>query len=139
MVSNRRAGREFMSVEAGEVPLAPAAYEEARGNYVVALAEQGRLLTFDITEMRQMARGRGVIVMGLEKDEKLVAVGVTNEKELTVEGVGRGGKEKQVRLAGEKLAHYHGHRARMGRVLPDKLKPRALTLPAKPEPPPAGR
>jgi topoisomerase-4 subunit A len=139
MVSNRRAGREFMSVEEGEVPLAPAAYEEARGNYVAAVAEQGRLLIFDITEMRQMARGRGVIVMGLEKDEKLIAIGVTNAKELTVEGLGRGGKEKQVRLAGEKLAHYRGHRARMGRVLPDKLKPRALMLPAKPEPPPAGR
>ncbi len=139
MVSNRRAGREFMSVDAGEEPLAPAVYEEARGNYVAAVAEQGRLLTFDITEMRQMARGRGVIIMGLEKDEKLIAIGVTNEKELIVEGIGRGGKEKQVRLSGEKLAHYFGHRARMGRVLPDKLKPRALMLSAKSEPPPAGR
>jgi len=139
MVSNRRAGREFMSVDAGEVPLAPAVYEEAKGNYVAAVAGQGRLLTFDIAEMRQMTRGRGVIVMGLEKDEKLVAVAVTNAKELFVEGVGRGGKEKQVRLAGDKLAHHFGHRARMGRVLPDKLKPRALVLPAKPELPPSGR
>lgn len=139
MISNRRAGREFMFVEADEVPLAPAVYEEARGNFVVALAEQGRLLTFDIAEMRQMTKGRGVIVMGLEKDEKLIAVAVTNAKELIVEGVGRGGKERQVRLAGEKLAHHFGHRARMGRVLPDKLKPRALVLPPKPEPPPAGR
>lgn len=139
MVSNRRAGREFMSVESGEVPLTPAVYEEARGNYVAAVAGQGRLLTFDIAEMRQMARGRGVIVMGLEKDERLIAVAVTNAKELFVEGVGRGGKEKQVRLAGDKLAHHFGHRARMGRVLPDKLKPRALVLPAKPEPPPPGR
>ena len=80
-----------------------------------------------------MARSRGVIVMGLEEGERLVAVAVTNEKELIVEGVGRGGKEKQVRLAGDKLAHHFGHRARMGRVLPDKLKPRALRLPAKPE------
>ncbi len=139
MVSNRRAGREFMSVEAGEVPLAPAVYAEARGNYVAAVAEQGRLLTFDIAEMRQMTRGRGVIVMGLEKDEKLIAVAVTNEKELIVAGVGRGGKEKEVRLAGEKLAHHFGHRARMGRVLPDKLKPRALKLRAQSDPSAAGR
>jgi len=139
MVSNRRAGREFMSVDAGEAPLAPAVYEEARGNYVVAVSEQGRLLTFDIKEMRQMARGRGVIVMGLEEGEKLIAVAVTDAKELIVEGVGRGGKEKQVRLAGDRLAHHAGHRARMGRVLPDKLKPRALTLPPKTEAPSAGR
>jgi len=139
MVSNRRAGREFMSVEVGEVPLAPAVFEEARGNYVVAVSEQGRLLAFDIGEMRQMARGRGVIVMGLEEGEKLIAVAVTDAKELIVEGIGRGGKEKQVRLAGDKLAHHAGHRARMGRVLPDKLKPRALKLPPKPETPAAGR
>ena len=32
---------------------------------------------------------------------------------------------------GEKdMGHYAGHRARMGRVLPDKLKPQALRLPA---------
>ena len=134
MVSNRRAGREFMTMDAGEVPLAPAAYEDAPGNYVAAVAGQGRLLTFDIAEMRQMARGRGVIIMGLEEGEKLVAAAVTNAKELVVEGVGRGGKEKEVRLAGDKLAHHAGRRARMGRVLPDKLKPRAIRLPPKPEP-----
>jgi topoisomerase-4 subunit A len=133
MVSNRRAGREFMSVEEGELPLAPAVYEDARGNYVAAAAAGGRLLTFDIAEMREMARGRGVIVMGLEKDEQLVAVLVTNEKELIVEGAGRGGKEKEVKLAGDKLAHYAGHRARMGRVLPDRLKPTALKTVPKPE------
>jgi len=134
MVSNRRAGREFMSVEPGEVPLAPAVYEDAKGNYVAAAAEQGRLLTFDIAEMRQMARGRGVIVMGLEEDEKLVAVAVTNAKELIVEGVGRrGGKAREVRLAGDKLAHHFGHRARMGRVLPDRMTPSAIRLPSPPE------
>jgi len=134
MVSNRRAGREFMSVEPGEAPIAPAVYEDAKGNYVAAVAEQGRLLTFDIAEMRQMARGRGVIVMGLEKSEKLVAVAVTNAKELIVEGVGRrGGKAREVRLSGDKLAHHFGHRARMGRVLPDRMTPSAIKLPPPPE------
>jgi len=134
MVSNRRAGREFMSVEPGEAPIAPAVYEDAKGNYVAAVAEQGRLLTFDIAEMRQMARGRGVIVMGLEKSEKLVAVAVTNAKELIVEGVGRrGGKAREVRLAGDKRAHHCGHRARRGRVLPDRMTPSAIKLPPPPE------
>ncbi len=140
MVSNRRAGREFMSVEPGEAPIAPAVYEDAKGNYVAAVAEQGRLLTFDIAEMRQMARGRGVIVMGLEKGEKLVAVAVTNAKELVVEGVGRrGGKAREVRLAGDRLAHHFGHRARMGRVLPDRMTPSAIKLPPPPESPSNGR
>jgi len=49
-----------------------------------------------------------------------------------VSGIGRGGKEKDLALAGEKLKHHVGHRARMGRVLPEKLAPIALRIAAKP-------
>ena len=128
MISNRRAGREFMSVEAGETPLAPFDYEEAAGNHVVALSGGGRLLAFDIAEMRAMSRGRGVIVMGLEQGEKLLAAAVTRLTSVTVSGIGRGGKEKLLEIKGEKLRHHVGHRARMGRVLPEKLKPTGLSV-----------
>ncbi len=128
MVSNRRAGREFMNVEEGEAPIAPFVYEEAPGNHVVAVSGEGRLLAFDIAEMRSMAKGRGVIVMGLEKGEKLIAAAVTPLTVVTVSGIGRGGKAKSVELKGEKLRHHLGHRARMGRVLPDKLKPSAVAV-----------
>jgi topoisomerase-4 subunit A len=123
MVSNRRAGREFMSVEAGETPLAPFIFEDAPDNHVVALSGEGRLLAFDIAELRAMSKGRGVIVMGLEKGEKLLAAAVTRLTSVTVSGIGRGGKEKTLEIKGEKLRHHVGHRARMGRVLPEKLKP----------------
>ncbi len=132
MVSNRRAGREFMSVEAGETPLAPFIFEDTPGNHVVALSGEGRLLAFDISEMRAMTRGRGVIVMGLEKGEKLLAAAVTRLTSVTVSGIGRGGKEKALEIKGEKLRHHVGHRARMGRVLPEKLKsPMGLAIPPK--------
>ena len=139
MVSNRRAGREFMSVEAGETPLAPCAYDEAPGNHVVALSGEGRLLAFDIAEMRAMSKGRGVIVMGLDKGEKLLAAAVTRLSSVTVSGIGRGGKEKQLEIKGEKLRHHVGHRARMGRVLPEKLKPTGLAVPPKLQLEPNGR
>jgi hypothetical protein len=42
-----------------------------------------------------------------------------------------------VELADKKLWHYAGHRARMGRVLPDKLKPVALKVQPKPGEPEA--
>jgi topoisomerase-4 subunit A len=131
MVSNRRAGREFMSVEEGETPVTPCAYEEAAGNHVVALAGEGRLLAFNISEMRAMTKGRGVILMGLEKGEKLIAAAVTPLSSVTVTGIGRAGKEKTLEIKGEKLRHHVGHRARMGRVLPEKLKPTGLALPVK--------
>jgi topoisomerase-4 subunit A len=140
MVSNRRAGREFMSVEAGETPLAPFVYDDAPGNHIVALAGEGRLLVFDISEMRAMSKGRGVIVMGLEKGEKLLAAAVTRlSTSVTVSGIGRSGKEKLLDIKGEKLRHHLGHRARMGRVLPEKMKPTGLSVLPKLQPEPDGR
>jgi len=130
MMSSRRAGREFLNMEDNERPLQPLPYRESADNYVVAISEQGRMLLFQIVEMKQMARGRGVIIMGLEKGEKLVAAAVTNQRTLTVSGVGRGGKERDVTIGEKDMGHYAGHRARMGRVLPDKLKPQALRLAA---------
>lgn len=130
MVSNRKAGREFMTLAEGETPLAPRTCEEAAGNVIGAVSENGRLLVFDIGEMRQVARGRGVIIMGLEDGEKLVAATVFNGKTIGVAGTGRSGKQKEIALSGEKLKHYFGRRARMGRVLPDKLKPTSIELSA---------
>ena len=135
LLAKKRAGKEFMTLEEGEEPLPPFAFEESSANYVAALSEQGRLLLFSIAEMRQLSKGRGVIVMGLEKGEKLVAVAVSVQRKLTVVGTGRGGREKTVTISGEELAHYAGHRARMGRVIADKIKPTGLVVvtPVKPQ------
>jgi len=130
MMSNRKAGREFMTMGEGEYPVEPVVFEEGTAKFVAALSEQGRLLVFDIGEMRQVSRGRGVIIMGLEEGERLVAASVFDGKWLAVSGVGRSGKQKEIALSGEKLKHHLGHRARMGRVLPEKLKPTALRVAA---------
>ena len=95
---------------------------------MVALSANGRLLAFNIAVMHAMSKGRGVIVMGLDQGEKLLAAAVTRLTSVTVSGIGRGGKEKALEIKGEKLRHHVGHRARMGRVLPEKLKPTALVV-----------
>jgi len=129
MMSTRRAGREFMSIEEGETPLPPCTYDDAPGNYVAAIAEQGRMLLFQVGELKQMAKGRGLVIMGLEQGEKLVQAIVSDRPSLVVSGIARTGKAKEVTIAAERMQHYAGHRARMGRVLPDKLKPSAIQAP----------
>ena len=47
---------------------------------------------------------------------------------LTVVGLGRAGKEKEIELGSKALANHAGHRARMGRVLPEKVKPAGFKL-----------
>ena len=99
----------------------------------LGLMGTGLLIASMISEMKQMSKGRGVIVMGLEKDEKLVGVVVSDQPRLIVAGVARG-RQKEITIAEKDMGHYVGHRARMGRVLPDKLKPTALKTVPKPKP-----
>jgi hypothetical protein len=57
---------------------------------------------------------------------------VSDQPSVIVAGVARGGKEKEFSIAQKDMQHYAGHRSRMGRVLPDKLKPTALKSMPKP-------
>jgi topoisomerase-4 subunit A len=129
MVSNRKAGREFMSVDDGHVPIAPFRYEDAKGNYVAALSANGRLLLFIIDELKYQARGRGTNIMGLDEEDKLLAVAIHNRPDLIVKGKLRGDKEKEIRLKDDKLAHYFLKRARMGRVVTGVIISTALVIP----------
>ena len=112
-----------------EVPLPPVVYEA--GKRIAAASESGKLLVFDIDEMRAVARGRGVIIMGLDDKEELAAVAVLPGSALVMVWTGRGGKEKRLELSGAKLSSYYGKRARMGRVLPDRMRPSAIEVPTK--------
>jgi topoisomerase-4 subunit A len=132
MTSNRKAGREFMSVDEGHTPIPPAPFEEAAGNYAALVSENGRMLLLQLAELKYMAKGRGLSLMGLDKGEKLVAALVTNQPSVIVTGVGRGGKFRELPVQGKELGHYAGHRALKGRVLPDKLKPHGIKTPPKP-------
>lgn len=129
MVSNRKAGREFMSVDDGHAPIAPFRYEDAKGNYVAALSANGRLLLFIIDELKYQARGRGTNIMGLDEEDKLFAVVINNRPDLIVKGKLRGDKEKEIRLKDDKLAHYFLKRARMGRVVTGVIISTALVIP----------
>jgi hypothetical protein len=79
------------------------------------------MLAFDLDEVGYLARGRGVTLMGLDKDEKLVAAAVTREKGIEVQGFGRG-RENAVEIKGKDFEHFVSKRALKGRVLPDKVK-----------------
>jgi topoisomerase-4 subunit A len=89
----------------------------------VALSEGGRMLLFPAAELKEIARGRGLVLMGLDEGEKLAAVGFANSKSVTVNGKSRSGKERTVRVSGADLAKHILHRARKGCLLPGKLIP----------------
>jgi topoisomerase-4 subunit A len=125
MVSRLRAGKAFMTLEAEERPLAPCLLTE-RDTEVAVLSEGGRMLLFPAGEMKEMPRGRGVILMALETSETVLSAIAVDERGLLVEGVARGGAVGQVTLSGQELDRYRLHRARKGSRLETRVKPRLL-------------
>lgn len=79
------------------------------------LSEQGRLLTFPVTELKlQPKGGRGLTLIDLEAKDRLLAVSCF-ATQLMLSGMARGNKPKDdvLRLSG--LAAHAGKRARKGK------------------------
>ena len=121
MVSRVKAGKAFMTLPPDEEPVAPALLR-AGLTRVAALATNGKLLVFDLSEMREMPRGRGVIVMGLDPKERLLAVGLAAPDRVVVRGTNRVGREIDVVLEGDALAKHALHRARKGSKIAQKIR-----------------
>jgi len=122
LLTRVKAGKSFMTLEPGDEPVRPAPVP-AKPELAAAFSEDGRMLLFDAGELKEMARGRGITLMGLKDKEKLVAVGFGNAKSVTVEGISKSGKEKTVTVEGAELAKHIIKRARRGCLLPGKLRP----------------
>jgi len=122
LLTRVKAGKTFMTLEAGEEVVRPAPVPE-KPELAAAFSEDGRMLLFAAGELKEMGRGRGITLMGLKDRETLVAVGFGNSKSVTVEGVAKSGKEKSVTIEGADLGKYIVKRARRGCLLPGKLRP----------------
>jgi len=122
LLSRVRAGKAFMTVPEGADVVRPALVPE-KPEMAVAFSEKGRMLLFPATELKELARGRGITLMGLDKGEKLVAVGFADSKSVTVIGRSRSDKERTVTVSGEALQKHILHRARKGCLLPGRLRP----------------
>ncbi len=98
------------------VPLVPGA------DHVAALSSNGKLIVFPLAEMREVPRGRGVIVMRLDDKETLVAVALVTKGKVVVRGTNRLGRPVDLAVEGEALAKHLLPRARKGALVAPKLK-----------------
>ncbi|MGW8184263.1 MAG: DNA gyrase C-terminal beta-propeller domain-containing protein, partial [Burkholderiales bacterium] len=122
LLSRVRAGKAFMTVPTGADVLRPALVPE-KPEMAVAFSEKGRMLLFPASELKELGRGRGITLMGLDKGEKMVAVGFADSKSVTVVGKSRSDKERTVTVSGDNLQKHILHRARKGCLLPGKMRP----------------
>jgi topoisomerase-4 subunit A len=127
MASRIRGGKSFMTLDDGDEPLAPRTVSDG-ASAIACLSEKGRLLVFGLDEIKQLSGGgRGVILMELDKNEKLLAAQPISQRGVIVSGTGRGGKAQEVVLSASGLANHIGKRARKGKSLESKIKPAMLT------------
>ena len=125
LLTRVRAGKTFMTLQEGEQVLRPALVP-AQADMAVTLSENGRMLLFPVAELKELARGRGITLMGLDDGEKMTAVGFADANAVNVIGKARSGSEKTVRVSGESLQKHIVHRARKGCLLPGKIVPTAV-------------
>ena len=77
---------------------------------------------FPLDEMREVARGRGVMIMRLDDDDRLSAVTLATAARVMLRGTQRG-KETVVAIEGDELARHRLRRARKGYLLARRFKP----------------
>ena len=125
MLTRNKAGKAFLALDKGEKPLPPAL---VAGNTVAVLTQGGRLLLFPLAELKEMAKGRGLMLIDLIKSDEVVGVAVTGGQALLIGGSGRGGKPVAQSLDARAQAGFRGARARRGQEIPFRLKPDSLAL-----------
>jgi len=121
MVSRVKAGKAFMSMDEKESPAAPVLMTPGF-DHVAALTAKGKLLVFGLDELRIMERGRGVMMIRLDDDDRLAAVALVTAQRVILRGISRG-KETVVAIEGDELARHRLHRARKGYLLARRFKP----------------
>jgi topoisomerase IV subunit A len=134
LVSRQKAGKAFISLGEGETVCAPSHVSGTSGSQPLAAATHvccastaGRILTFEIGELKAMANGgRGLMLIDLEEKDTLAGAAAYT-RSVKIEGVGRGGKERDETLEIRSLNNARAARARKGKAADLGFKPSRIT------------
>ncbi|WP_049871284.1 DNA topoisomerase IV subunit A [Ramlibacter tataouinensis] len=135
MMSRQRGGKAFINCAAGEMicrpspaNVAPPGGQPVAGLYapathVACASTAGRILTFEIGELKaQAAGGRGLMLIDLEPKDTLAGAAAYT-RSVKISGVGRTGKEREETLEIRSLNNARQGRGRKGKVADLGFKP----------------
>ncbi|KQR49987.1 DNA topoisomerase IV subunit A [Acidovorax sp. Leaf160] len=133
MTARNRSGKAFVTLAEGEQLCKPshAAFTSggqalAPATHVCCASTGGRILTFEITELKQMANGgRGLMLIDLD-DKDTLAGAAAYTRSVRISGVGRGGKERDETLEIRSLNNARFPRGRKGKAADLGFKPNAV-------------
>jgi topoisomerase IV subunit A len=129
MMSRVRAGKAFISCGTGETVCRPSpahAPPQAPASHVACASTGGRILTFEIAELKPMANGgRGLMLIDLEPQDTLAGAAAYT-RSVKISGIGRGGKEREETLEIRTLNNARGGRGRKGKMADLGFKPTSI-------------
>ncbi|MDO9403466.1 MAG: DNA topoisomerase IV subunit A [Polaromonas sp.] len=136
MVSRLKAGKAFISCGEGETICRPSHVSGtsstsptplASATHVACASTGGRILTFEISELKmQPAGGRGLVLLDLDAKDTLAGAAAYT-RSVRIEGLGRGGKEREETLEIRSLNNARGARARKGKAADLGFKPTGIS------------
>ncbi|MGI9132895.1 MAG: DNA topoisomerase IV subunit A [Rhodoferax sp.] len=142
MVSRQKAGKAFVTCNPGETLCCPSLVSGAQGTpltagtaaalvvpatHVACASVGGRILTFDIAELKTMANGgRGLLLLDLD-DKDSLAGAAAYTRSVRIAGIGRGGKPREETLEVRSLNNARAARARKGKAADLGFKPQRIT------------
>ena len=134
MASRQRGGKTFLNLGEGETPCAPShaaftsgAQPLVSATHVCCASTGGRILTFEISELKLMEKGgRGLMLIDLEPKDTLAGAAAYT-RSVKIEGIGRGGKERDETLEIRSLNNARAARGRKGKAADLGFKPNRIT------------
>jgi topoisomerase-4 subunit A len=133
MTSRLKAGKSFITCAEGETICKPshAAFTSGAApltpaTHVACASTGGRILTFEISELKmQPGGGRGLVLIDLDAKDTLAGAAAYTRR-VKIEGIGRGGKPREETLEIRSLNNARGARARKGKAADLGFKPSGI-------------
>ncbi|MFC6475624.1 DNA gyrase C-terminal beta-propeller domain-containing protein [Pseudomonas asuensis] len=118
--AKNKAGKALITLPAGAQVMLPKVVRNAAADLLAAVTTEGRLLVFNVSDLPQLAKGKGNKIIGIAGDR------VASREEYMVDFaiVPPGGQlvlqagKRTLSLKGDDLEHYRGERGRRGNKLP---------------------
>ncbi len=129
MLSRQKGGKTFISVGEGESLCRPSPANvppQSPATHVACASTGGRILTFEIAELKPMANGgRGLMLIDLEARDTLAGAAAYS-RSVRISGIGRGGKEREETLEIRSLNNAKAARGRKGKAADLGFKPNGI-------------
>ncbi|WP_075188294.1 DNA topoisomerase IV subunit A [Teredinibacter haidensis] len=120
MYTKNRSGKALLTLPKGGKVMQPQMINSMDDSWLAAISNEGRLLVFPITELPQLARGKGNKIMNipaarvLSREEFIIALVVIDKTQCIKVNSGK----RYLTLKFKDLEHYRGERGRRGNKLP---------------------